>query len=233
MEETKGLILNFGNFVIKLPEQIVYSIIIMFILAIVGIIIGRAFKHADYRKPQGKFLSLIDTGMEDLTGFFGESLNNKTMGYAPALVTVFIYLIFCNTSGLWGIHAPTTNINFAAAFAVLTFFVYNFVGFQHAKLGYFNHFTGPLPGIGFKLLLTPIEIISHAARPVTLAMRMYGNILAGTVIIELVMQALKYFSFIALVPLLTPFFDVADAILQAFVFVLLTAIYIKEAAASH
>lgn len=230
------IILQFGKKVF--PEQIIYSIIIMIILAIVGILIGRAFKRADYRKPQGLFLSFIDTGAEGLTNFFGENLGSDNIGWVTTLITMFVYLIFCNTAGLWGIHAPSTSLSFTASFAMWTFVVYNYVGFKSMKLGYFKQFTGPIPSIGFKILLTPIEVLSHLARPVTLAMRMYGNILAGTVIIELVIDLFKHFniwglSFILLSPVLSPFFDIVDAGLQAFVFILLTAIYIKEARASH
>lgn len=231
-EQYHGLIFDFGKFELKLPDQIVYSIIIMIILAIVGILIGRAFKYADYRKPQGKFLSLIDTGVEDLTNYINENLGERK-NWSPTLVTMFIYLIFVNTSGIWGIKPPSTNINFVASFSIITIIAYNVVGFKYLGLRYFNQFTGPLPGIGMKLFLTPLEIISHLARPVTLTMRMYGNMLAGTVIIELVIGALKYFSFLALAPLLTPYFDIIDGVLQSFVFVLLTAIYLKEATASH
>lgn len=231
-EQYHGLIFEFGKFSFKLPEQIIYSIIIMFILAIVGIIIGRAFKHADYRKPQGKFLSLIDTGAEDLTNYLGANLGPRA-SWATTLVTMFIYLIFVNTSGIWGIKPPSTNVNFVAAFSIIATVAYNVVGFKYLGLKYFNQFTGPLPSIGAKLFLTPLELISHLARPITLTMRMYGNMLAGTIIIELVIGALKYFSFFALAPFLTPYFDVIDGILQSYVFVLLTAIYIKEATASH
>lgn len=231
-EKYFGLIFKIGNFELALPAQIVYSIIIMIILSIVGILIGRAFKNADYRKPQGLFLSVIDTGVESLTNYFGESLG-KHLSWSPTLVTMFVYLVFANTSGFWGIKAPTTNINFAASMAVITVVVYNAVGIKHLGWRYFNQFTGPLPGIGMKLFLTPLEIISHVARPITLTMRMYGNILAGTVIIELVIQMLHNFAFLAMVPLLTPYFDLIDGFLQSFVFILLTAIYIKEATASH
>lgn len=232
-EDFFGLILRWGNHELKLPAEIVYSLIIMIVISIVGIIIGNKFRKADYRQPQGKFLSVIDTSIESFWNFLEGSIGKENSKWIPFVMTMFIYLLVCNTAGYFGIRPPATNINFTASFAAIVFVLTHMIGLKKMKWRYFGKFTGPVPGIGFKIFLTPIEILSHIARPLSLTMRLFGNILAGTVIIELVTESLKYFSFILLTPIFNPYFDLFDGVLQSFVFILLTTIYFKEATETH
>jgi len=121
--------------------------------------------------------------------------------------------------------APTSKLNVTAGCALVVFVYYHWQGIKSQGLiRYLKHFTGPIPLLA--PLLLPIEIISHLSRPVSLSIRLFGNIFAEELLILIIASIIPYF-----LPL--PFMAVAifTSIIQAFVFVLLACIYIAGAVA--
>src|SRR5690606_26257009 len=165
-------------------------------------------------------------------GFVGAvyKLSSDVMGeddarrFLPLTGTLALFIFVCNIQGLVpGLVPPTDTLKTNLFLALLVFLVYNVAGLLRNGLGYFGHFLGPKIG-GFPWLFPlflPIEIVSHLARPVSLSLRLTGNIVADHKVVAVVAL---------MVPLLVPLpfllLGTVVAIVQTLVFTLLTIIFI-------
>jgi len=139
---------------------------------------------------------------------------------------IFLFVLLNNLSGLIpGITAPTTSIMVTLGLAVPTFLYYNFYGVrEQAVIGYIKHFCGPIWWMA--PLLLPIEIVSHLARVMSLSVRLYANMFAGDLV------TLVFFSLIPIgIPIIFLGLHLFVSLIQAFVFMLLTMIYLSLAVA--
>jgi len=138
----------------------------------------------------------------------------------PYLFSVLIYIGFSNCIGLFGFKPPTKDMNVTAALAIMSIILVQAAAIRKKNIGgWLKSFTKPVA------LVTPINILELGIKPLSLCMRLFGNVLGAFVIMEL----LK-----AIVPAVVPavfslYFDIFDGFLQAYVFVFLTGMYIKEA----
>jgi len=151
----------------------------------------------------------------------------KGLRYFPLVITVFLFIIMGNYIGLIpGLISPTSSLSTTAAWAIVVFVFYQYIGVSQKGLRYFKHFLGPIPVMAPVML--PLEIISEFARPFSLSVRLFANIFAGEMIVKL-------FASIALVGLPVVWMLVDGGFvmfIQAFIFSLLTMVYISGAVAS-
>jgi F-type H+-transporting ATPase subunit a len=141
--------------------------------------------------------------------------------YFPMVGSIFWFIFVSNLIGLIPIFQPSTiNMNTSLALGAFVFLYYNWLGFKENGLGYLKHFLGPVWWLA--PLLLAIEIISHVVRPISLALRLRGNIMADHIVLG---------AFSGLVPYLVPIafygLGVFVAFMQAFVFSLMTMVYIS------
>jgi F-type H+-transporting ATPase subunit a len=143
--------------------------------------------------------------------------------FLPFLGTLFIFILFSNLIGIIpGFESPTMNPSVPAGCAVLVFVYYNFMGFkQQGILKYLAHFAGPVWWLAW--LMIPIELISHMARPLSLTIRLFANMLAGEKV-TVVFLGLTYL----VAPAVFMGLHVFVSFLQAYIFVLLTMMYLSE-----
>ncbi len=160
----------------------------------------------EFVSEQGQ--SIIGEGSERFTGY---------------LTALLLFILLCNLVGLVpGLESPTANVTVPLGFALVTFVYYHYHGLRVNGAGYIKQFLGPLPLLA--PLLLPIEIISHLARVLSLTVRLYANIFAGDLL------TLAFFSLIPIgIPLLFMALHLGVAVVQAYVFMLLAAIYLSLA----
>lgn len=192
------------------------------ILAFVGFII-----KSNVKMVPGKFQAGFELLVETLENFIVSNMGEEGKRFVPLLAGIFIFIVTMNFLGLTpGFDAPTANMNTTAAMALFVFVYYNFLGIQKHGFHYIQHFTGTNKYL--MPLLFPIEIISHLARPLSLTLRLFGNIFGEE------MTLLIFFSFgasiyigalVGTVPLY--FLFMLGKTLQAFIFFILTMTYIK------
>ncbi len=150
--------------------------------------------------------------------------HERFTGYLTALI---LFILLCNLAGLVpGLESPTANPTVPLGFAIITFIYYHYHGIRVNGFGYIKQFLGPMWAISW--LMFPIEVISHFARILSLTVRLYANMFAGDLL------TLAFFSLIPIgIPLVFLGLHLGVAVIQAYVFMLLAAIYLSLAVAGE
>ena len=199
---------------IPVPESTVITWGIMAIVILLCIIFVRNLKVV----PEGPQV-YVEALVGFIYGFIGDLLGEKGKRYIPFLGTVLIYLGCANISGFFRVAPPTKDLNVTAGLAIISLFLIVFSGIREKGLkGYLFSYAEPMP------MMIPVNLLELITRPLSLCMRLFGNILGGFVLMELITFAAP-----AIVPLpFSCYFDFFDGLLQAYVFVLLTSLLINE-----
>ncbi len=201
------------------PDYIVMCIIVAVLLIV---LLGLASRKLS-RIPS-KRQSVLEFIIEAFEGLLTDIVGEPGKKYLPMIGTIGLFIFSANMLGLVpGLMSPTSKLNVTAGCAISVFVYYHWEGIKaQGFFRYLKHFTGPIPALA--PLLLPIEIISHFSRPVSLSLRLFGNIFAEELLIIIIASIIPF-----VLPL--PFMAVAifTAIIQAFVFVLLACIYIAGA----
>lgn len=201
---------------IKVTESVVVTWIIMAILVAMSILLTRNLKIENIGKRQ-LVIETVVGGLENmLEGIIGE----KGKKYVPYLATVILYIGFANIIGLFGFKPPTKDLNVTVGLAIMSILLIEWAGIRKkGTKNWLKSFAEPV------VIIAPINILEVFIRPLSLCMRLFGNVLGAFVVMEL----LK----IIMPPVLpVPFslyFDIFDGLIQAYVFVFLTSLFIKEA----
>ena len=176
-------------------------------------------------KP-GKTQQIFEVIYQFLSGEAEDQVGHDAHKYLGFFATLFLFILFCNLVGIIpGFESPTMSPSVPAGCALVTFFYYNIAGISaNGIVQYLKHFAGPMWYLA--PLIVPIEIISHLARPLSLTIRLYANMLAGEKVTT-VFLGLTYL----LVPALFMGLHVFVSFLQAYIFVLLTTMYVSGAVA--
>lgn len=156
-----------------------------------------------------------------------EIIGPHSESHTPFLVTLALFILFCNLIGVIpGFESPTALPIVPLGCAIVAFFYYQAQGFKHAGVKYLAHFAGPMPALA--PLMIPIELISHAARVLSLTIRLFANMFAGD------MVTLVFFSLVPLgVPIIFLGLHIGVSFLQTYIFVLLTTVYLAGAVADE
>lgn len=205
----------------KISETIVVQWCIILILGIVSYLLTRNLKRIPNKKQvvlealYSYAKGLVDTNM-------GESFTS----YLPYVGTLVVYLMAMNLTGLIGIEPPTRDISVTAALGLTSFFVVNLTAMKRKGVwGYTKALGKPY------LLMLPLNILERVTLPISLALRLYGNMYAATLLIGLVYDALNSFALgiaqIGLPIIVHGYFDLFDGTIQMMVFTMLTIINIK------
>ncbi|MBO4492939.1 MAG: F0F1 ATP synthase subunit A [Ruminococcus sp.] len=195
---------------IPIAESCVVTWIIMGALVLLSIILTRKMKKV----PTGS-QCILEGIMDWLDNFFLGILGHKGKKYLPFLETLIIYIAFANIIGLFGFVPPTKDVNVTAALAGMAI-IFVQLSFIIEK--------GPLKWL--KSFLNPINLLDLVTRPLSLCMRLFGNVLGAFVVMELVKKGIAAIG----VPVIaSAYFDIFDGLLQAYVFVFLTSLYMAEA----
>jgi len=206
-----------------IPTHIVMALIVT--LIIIGF-----FKFA-VKKPQlvpSRMQSFLESLYLAFRSLIDDVIGEEGRKFLPALGTLGIFIAMSNLIGLFPeFGSPTSNLNVTVGCALFVFIYYNYQGMRkHGVLGYLKTFAGPVWWLAF--LFVPIEIISHFSRPLSLSMRLFGNIFGEDLVIIIIASIVP---FIAPLPMMG--LAIFTSLIQAFVFVMLSAIYLAGAMAEE
>ena len=201
---------------IDVGESVVVTWIIMAVLVVLSILLTRNLKVEN----PGKGQLLLETAVTSLQKMVGDMVGERGMQYVPYLMTVLIYIGIANIIGLFGFKPPTKDLNVTIALAVMSIVLIEAAGIRaRGTKGWIKSFAEPVA------IMTPFNILEIVIKPLSLCMRLFGNVLGAFVIMELIKQVIP----VALPVPFSLYFDIFDGLIQAYVFVFLTSLFVKEA----
>ena len=213
MEELTVEYVKVGS--LQIPESVVISWVIMLLLVVGSILLTRNLKVDHISKRQAALEALYSLGKN----FFEGLLGKEGSRYVPYLMTVALYIACSNVIGVFGVKPPTKDLDVTAALALMSIVLIEYAGVRaRGGAGFLKSLAAPTP------IMTPMNILEIAIRPTSLCMRLFGNVLGAFVIMELLKLVVPVF-----VPaVFSLYFDLFDGLIQTYVFVFLTALFMKE-----
>jgi F-type H+-transporting ATPase subunit a len=229
-----------------IPDHVTYTWIVMIVLAGVAFAASRRVALV----PRG-VQNVMEVVLEQILGLIDDVMGHEGRRYLPLIATLGLFILTANLMGIVpGAAGPTANLNTTAACALIVFITYHIIGIRKQGLvHYLKHFMGPVPALA--PLMVPIELISHLARPLSLTLRLFGNMFGGHILLAIIFFLMGLDGLIGwalsgsaagavvgglggvimiafTVGFLYPL-KLLVALLQAFIFVMLTMLYISGA----
>ena len=201
---------------IEVAESVVITWVIMAFMLILAICMTRNLK---VQNP-GKRQVILETAVCGLQNMVKGIIGEEGAGYVPYLVTVIVYIGISNIIGLFGMKPPTKDLNVTGALAIMSIILIEYSGI-HAKgvKRWAKSFAEPVA------VVAPLNVLEIFIRPLSLCMRLFGNVLGAFVVMELLKIIMP-----AILPIpFSLYFDIFDGLIQAYVFLFLTSLFIKEA----
>src|SRR5512136_19043 len=205
-----------------IPEHVAYTLLVMAILIVLGWLATKSMEI--YPNKVQNVMEVIVSAFKTL---LVDTMGQHGMKFFPLIATIGFFVLFSNLIGLVpGFDSPTGSLNTTVAMALVVFFLTHIVGVQMQGMKYFKQFLGPVWWL--TPLMMPIEIISHLSRPLSLSVRLMGNMSGGHIVLAVIF---------ILVPLLVPLpiliLKILISVIQTLVFMLLSMMYIAGAMEEH
>lgn len=213
-------LLTFRDFYMNLSSSIKSTIFITIVLVIVILIISKKldkYKYTD--KPTG-IIVILEWLIGGINDMCKSIIGRPYRKIAPYVTTLAIFLFVANISGLFGLTPPTASVSCTLTLGIMTFTVIQMTGIKYQGLGsYLKGYIDPNP------IFLPINLIGEIATPFSLGLRLFGNILSGSVIMALIYSVMG-FGAIAVAPVLHCYFDIFSGFIQTLVFCTLTTMFV-------
>lgn len=194
---------------------------------VIGILFSNSVKKVgDDVAPEGRFSlrTMVEMAMDVVYGIAKDNIGDKWRTFLPLLAGTFMFILLTNLSGLIpGFIPATESLSTNLAMGLMVFLVYNISGFKEHGPHYLKQFAGPMLVIA--PLMFVIELVSHVFRPVSLSLRLMGNIFADHLMLGIFTSTAPYI----VIPSALMFFGLLVSLVQSFVFTLLTGVYIAMA----
>ena len=220
---------------LPITESQINSFLVM--ISIIGLCLYMT--HGLKVKAETKRQVIVEWIVEKVEKLVNESMGEYFSGFAPFIAAIMALSAFSSLLSLFGLYPPTSDVNIVAGWAILVFVLITYYKLKGGPLKYFKGFLEPVP------ILAPINIIGEFATPLSMTFRHYGNVLAGTVISTLLASALQGLSAkvlgwlpgvladipvlqIGIPAVLSVYFDVFSGCLQAYIFAMLTMMYVAN-----
>ncbi|MEW6109757.1 MAG: F0F1 ATP synthase subunit A [Nitrospirota bacterium] len=208
----------------KIPHFVSYAFLASIILIIVSLLVRSSIKLV----PTG-IQNFMETIIDSILNLCEENIGHHwARPLFPLIGTIFLFILICNFMGLIpGFYSPTSNINTNAAMAIPVFLATHVYGIRVHGFGYLKHFLGPIRSIialPLMILMFIIEFIGHLVRPVTLSVRLFGNMMAKHILLAVLAILAPW-----ILPTLILMLGTLVSFIQAFVFTLLSTLYLAGA----
>ena len=195
------------------------------LVAILVLVLAKSATASMQLVPRGT-QNIMEAYLEGVIGMGKDVMGREDLArkYLPLVATIGIFVFVGNFIGIIpGFEAPTSSLNLTLALALMVFIYYNFEGIrENGVIHYFGHFMGPVPVLA--PLMFPIEVVSHLSRIVSLSFRLFGNIKGDDLFLAVVLALAPWIAPLPAYALLT-----FSGLLQAFIFMILTYVYLAGA----
>ncbi len=208
------------SFVLKKP--LISTLIIVGVLTLVFFIMSFFIKKVDPMKKTPLWLIPFIMVVEVVNNFVKDTIGKRWKSYSPWFLTLVIFIFFANTSAVYLLDNPTGYLVVTFTLAMCSFVVIQATGIVSLGIGgYLHSFIEPNP------VMLPMNIISEISLPISLCLRLFGNVVSGTVISILIKKSFGWFS-LPVMPFINVLFDIAFSIIQVAVFVILSIIFTSQ-----
>ncbi|MCL2121643.1 MAG: F0F1 ATP synthase subunit A [Clostridiales bacterium] len=209
-----------GDTEIYITETILATWIVMAVLILFAVFVRlrlRSFK----RVPTG-FQNIIETLIEMMQGFVKDNLDEDMERHGGFFFGLFVFILTSNYSGMFGLRPPTSDLATTGALAMMVFVMIHGMGIARQKGKYIKSYIEPA------FLFLPINIIGELAKPLSLAFRLFGNILSGVIIATMIYNMLPIVFRFLLPDVAHVYFDILVGALQAYVFTVLSMTFVMQ-----
>ena len=198
--------------------------IVMMVLVIFSIIANRKLAHAT--EVPDTFQNVLELMVEKLSGIVEGNMGSHAPKFTNYICTIFVFILVSNISGLFGLRPPTADYGTTFALGIITFALIHITKWRNQSFKQiWTDMCSPLPP-WFPLWL-PINLISEIAVPISLSLRLFANVLSGTVMMALVYGLLAKIAYVW-AAVLHVYFDLFSGAIQTYVFCMLTMTYITQ-----
>ena len=200
------------------PAYFIISIIIMVIIGLVAFILGRQIEKQDVRKKPSKLMTVVIDGIGGFNRFVKSYVGKQWTFVTPVALTMAIYVFLSNISGIMALDAPTKYTAITLSMSLISFFIVQITGLISVGIKHFMAIFKPL------WPMFPLNLMSEFVPILSMALRLFGNIAGGALILTLLYGVLGWAS-IAITPAFHLIFDIGFGFIQTIVIVLLTVIF--------
>ncbi|MBP3621795.1 MAG: F0F1 ATP synthase subunit A [Lachnospiraceae bacterium] len=212
--------LNFFGTTVYITTTHVCTFIVILAIAILALAARRSVLKT--KDAPSKFAVGVEIVIGALIGFVNGSMGKAGKKYINYIGTLFIFVFISNISGLFGLRPPTADYGTTFCIALISFTMIQYAAIRYQKWGYLKGMFEPI------FLFFPINVISEIATPISLSLRLFGNILAGTVMMALYYGMLPWLFQLGIPSALHVYFDLFSGAIQAYVFCMLTMTFIAD-----
>ena len=210
-----------GGVEIWLTETMIVTWAIMLLLLAFAVVVR--VKLSSFSEQPAKFQNVVETIVEMLDKFVASMAGPKLSFLGNWFFMVFAFVMLSNFSGAFGVRPPTADWTMTFALAIVTFVLIQVMGLRYQGWGYIKTFFVPHP------LFFPLNLIGELARPISLSFRLFGNVLAGLILLAMVYNVAPIWLRFALPAALHGYFDIIIGFLQAYIFCTLSLAFISGA----
>lgn len=196
------------------------SILIVMLVILIFAVAARITMSRAEKYPKG-FQNVVELVVEMLDSMVKSNMGAHAKRYRNYIGTIFIFIFISNISGLFGLRPPTADYGVTFPLGVITFFIIQYNNVKYNKFGAFTDLFKPLP------FLFPINLIGEIAVPFSLSLRLFGNVLSGTVMMSLIYSLLSNLA-VAWPGILHIYFDLFSGAIQTYVFCMLTMAFTMQ-----
>lgn len=225
-------------FVFDIPGEIIISLCVMAVIAILSIIVFFLARKADPKEEHKGLLGLFEMVIEKVEGLVHENMGDDFPNFGGFVLSAGMFIIFSFIVGITGLPGPMTYLGVTLTLGLCTFVFIHATSVRYTKWGYFKRYIDPIP------VFLPVNLISMWSPLLSLSLRLFGNAVSGWVLLSIVYWALEnassaLFSMLPdgingvfLAPIIAPFlhlyFDLFSAAIQMFVFIFLSMLFVAQ-----
>ncbi len=215
--------INFFGQTVHITTTHVCTVIVILAIMILTLFLRHAFFKAEREGRMTTASTLVEMGVDALTRFVEDALGKDgAKKYINYIGVLFMYIFFCNTSGIFGLRPPTADFGTTLCLALITFVMIEYADIRYNKWNMVKGLFEPFP------LFFPMNVISIFSTPLSMSLRLFGNILGGTVLMALYYGMLPWFAKLGVPSALHAYFDVFSGAIQTYVFCMLTVTFIGD-----
>lgn len=224
--------INIAGFHVYIHESIVNWLLLCVLFSIFFIIAGKKIKKADPTLAPKGFLLFCESIAGLGKGIISDNLQDRTRYYLPFFGTLIFMMAPSNLLGLLGLQPPTSNLSVNITLAIMMFVLIHYTSIkENGIIAKFKGWCEPF------FLFLPMNILGDLALPISLSLRLFGNMLAGSIIVGMVYSLLKGFMpfgivGLAITPVLHAYFDIFSGLIQTYIFFTIASFFLSDSMAS-